>query len=152
MLSPLQAIIFIDTSYCKVRTFLKVTHGMESPTPPRPFNVFSLNCPSHKVMELLSSKWTLLVLCSLRDGVCRFGEISRVVEGITPKMLTQTLRNLEDAGIVGRKVFPVVPPRVDYELTPLGRDLVALVNGIKDWAEAHVPQIEAARAARRAAA
>ena len=102
-------------------------------------------------MELLSSKWTLLVLCSLRDGVCRFGQMTRTVEGITPKMLTQTLRNLEDAGIIDRKVFPVVPPRVDYELTALGRELVVLVNGIRDWAEFHVPQIEAARAARRAA-
>ena len=117
----------------------------------RPINAFSLSCPSHKVMELLSSKWTLLVLCSLRDGVCRFGQMTRTVEGITPKMLTQTLRNLEDAGIVDRKVFPVVPPRVDYELTALGRELVVLVNGIRDWAESHVPQIEAARAARHAA-
>ena len=114
---------------------------------PTVYDAFSLSCPSHKVMELISSKWTLLIICSLRDGVCRFGEMSRVVEGISPKMLTQTLRNLEESGIVSRKVFPVVPPRVDYELTPLGRELVGLVASIRDWAQTHVPQIEAARVA-----
>jgi DNA-binding HxlR family transcriptional regulator len=125
---------------------------MESCPTPRTYNVFRLGCPSHKLMELLSSKWTLLVICSLRAGICRFGEMSRVVEGITPKMLTQTLRSLEDAGIVTRRVFPLVPPRVDYELTPLGRELEVLVEAIREWAEAHVPEIEAARQARRSAA
>ena len=116
------------------------------------YNVFRPGCPSHKVVELLGSKWTLLVMCSLAEGVCRFGEMGRTVEGITPKMLTQTLRNLEQAGMISRQVFPVVPLRVDYELTPLGSSLVGLLGNIRAWAETHVPDIEAAREAYRTAA
>ncbi|WP_342362365.1 helix-turn-helix domain-containing protein [Terrarubrum flagellatum] len=110
------------------------------------YNVFSRTCPSHTVLEVLANKWTYLVVCSLRGGPQRFGELTRKLEGVTPKMLTQTLRLLERDGLVSRAIFPVIPPRVDYELTPLGRDLVHLLDQILQWSEQHVPEILKARA------
>ncbi|MBN9271159.1 MAG: helix-turn-helix transcriptional regulator, partial [Mesorhizobium sp.] len=76
----------------------------------------------------------------------RNGELARKLEGITPKMLTQTLRVLERDGLVRREVFPVIPPRVEYELTGLGRNLAGLLIQIRSWAEEHAPDIKEARA------
>lgn len=109
------------------------------------YDVFSATCPSHTVLEVLANKWTYLVICGLRSGKQRFGELNRRIEGVTPKMLTQTLRVLERDGLVRRAVFPVIPPRVDYELTPLGLELVGLLDSILRWSEQHVPDILKAR-------
>ena len=109
------------------------------------YDVFRRACPSQTVLDLLANKWTHLAICALRDRTCRFAELQRRIEGITPRMLTQTLRLLERDGLVHREVFAVVPPRVEYSLTPLGGDLVALLNAILGWSEAHVPEISAAR-------
>ncbi|MCA0010682.1 helix-turn-helix transcriptional regulator [Mesorhizobium sp. B292B1B] len=114
------------------------------------YDAFRRTCPSHTVLETLASKWVYLVVCALRKGRQRNGELARKLEGVTPKMLTQTLRVLERDGLVRREVFAVVPPRVEYELTELGQSLAGLLNQIRSWSEQHVPDIKEARA--RAAA
>ncbi|MER8732802.1 helix-turn-helix transcriptional regulator [Mesorhizobium sp. M1227] len=110
------------------------------------YDAFRRSCPSHAVLETLASKWVYLVICALRRGRLRNGELARKLEGITPKMLTQTLRILERDGLVRREVFPVIPPRVEYELTELGQNLAGLLNQIRAWSEQHVPDIKNARA------
>jgi DNA-binding HxlR family transcriptional regulator len=122
-------------------------HLMDSKHPDRPFgyDAFRRGCMSHTVLEMLASKWVYLVVCALRPGRRRYSEIARKVEGITPKMLTQTLRVLERDGLVRRKVFPVIPPHVEYELTELGGNLGELLGQIRTWAERYAPEIHEAR-------
>src|SRR5882724_6642254 len=91
------------------------------------YDVFRKTCPSHTVLETLSSKWVYLTVCALRSGQKRHGELARQLGGISPKMLAQTLRELERDGIVSRKAHAVIPPRVDYTLTPLGEDLALFI-------------------------
>ncbi len=110
------------------------------------YDAFRRTCPSHAVLEMLASKWVYLVVCALRRGRLRNGELARRLEGITPKMLTQTLRILERDGLVRREIFPVIPPRVEYELTELGLNLAGLLTQIRAWSEEHVPDIKEARA------
>jgi DNA-binding HxlR family transcriptional regulator len=122
-------------------------HLMDSDDCDRPFgyDAFRRDCMSHTVLEMLASKWVYLVVGALRPGRRRYGEIARKVEGITPKMLTQTLRVLERDGLVRREVFPVIPPHVEYELTELGRNLGELLGQIRIWAERYAPEIREAR-------
>ncbi len=96
-------------------------------------NVYNRDCPSQSILALIGSKWSMLILCSLRAGPRRTHEIKRRLEGVSSKMLTQTLRELERHGIVRRQDFGEVPPRVEYGLTPLGRSLAALVVDIEHW-------------------
>ena len=105
------------------------------------------DCPSRTVVEVLASKWALYVLAALRryDRPMRFNELRRVLDGITQKMLTQTLRTLERDGLVSRTVYPTVPPRVEYALTPLGIEAGQLTSAIADWSVEHARQILAAR-------
>ena len=121
---------------------------MDSNSPDQPFgyDAFKRECMSHTVLEMLASKWVYLVVGALCSGRRRHGELARKVEGITPKMLTQTLRGLERDGLVRREVFPVIPPRVEYELTDLGRNLAGLLVQIRVWSERHAPDIHEARA------
>src|SRR6185369_6338336 len=123
-------------------------YSMDSGDSDRPFgyDAFKRECMSHTVLEMLASKWVYLVVGALRTGKRRHGELARKVEGITPKMLTQTLRVLERDGLVSREIFPVIPPRVEYELTDLGRNLADLLNQIRVWSERHAPDIREARA------
>lgn len=106
-------------------------------------------CPSRTVLETLASKWTPYVLGALRrfDRPMRFNELRRLIEGITQKMLTQTLRTLERDGLVSRTVYPTIPPQVEYALTALGREVGVLTQAIGDWSVANVPEILAARRA-----
>jgi DNA-binding HxlR family transcriptional regulator len=108
--------------------------------------VFDRQYGSREVLTLLAEKWVTLVLYALAEGTKRHGELRREIPGISQKMLTQTLRRLERDGLVARTLYPEVPPHVDYALTPLGQTLGALVCAICDWAVAHYPEIEAARA------
>lgn len=124
---------------------------MESMNSSFGYNAFRRTCASHAVLETLSGKWTYLIVSALRRGVLRNSEIARIVEGISPKMLAQTLRELERDGLVARTVYPEVPPRVEYALTPLGEELAGLMDTIRRWGETHVPEILAARAAYEAA-
>jgi DNA-binding HxlR family transcriptional regulator len=93
----------------------------------------------------VGDKWSVLVVNHLGGGPKRFSELQKSVTGISQKMLTTTLRNLERDGFCTRKVFPTVPPRVDYELTKLGRDLLVPVRTLVDWALANREHLEAAR-------
>lgn len=110
------------------------------------YDAFRRTCPSHTVLEMLASKWVYLTVCALQRGRLRNGELARKLEGITPKMLAQTLRVLERDGLVRREVFPVIPPRVEYQLTELGQNLAGLLSQIRSWAEEHAPDIKDARA------
>jgi DNA-binding HxlR family transcriptional regulator len=97
------------------------------------------------VLARVGDKWSVLIVALLGDGPKRFNEIKRMVGGISQRMLTLTLRGLERDGLVTRTVFPTVPPRVDYELTALGRSLWEPVDALGAWARTHMGQIEAAR-------
>ena len=98
---------------------------------------FNGACPSQDVLALIGGKWSMLLVCVLRAGPARTGELSRRVGGISQKMLTQTLRELERHGIVNRRDYGEIPPRVEYSLTPLGRSLGTLVQEIEDWVVAN---------------
>lgn len=102
-------------------------------------------CPPRQALELIADRWSMIVIKSLSDGVYRFGELHRSVEGISQKMLTQTLRSLERDGLVRRTVYPVVPPRVEYTLTPLGESLIGPLEVLATWAEVHMREIAASR-------
>jgi DNA-binding HxlR family transcriptional regulator len=98
------------------------------------------------ILSRIGDKWSVLIIQRLGEGPRRFNEIKRMIGGISQRMLTLTLRNLERDGLVKRTVTPTVPPRVDYELTDLGRDLLVPVQALGQWAIQHTPCIEAARA------
>ena len=100
-------------------------------------NVYNRDCPSQDILALIGSKWSMLILCSLRAGPRRTHELKRRLAGVSSKMLTQTLRELERHGIVHREDFAEVPPRVEYRLTTLGRSLATLVASIEDWVTTH---------------
>lgn len=101
----------------------------------------------NSVLSRVGDKWTVLVIMLLRERPRRFNELKRMVGGISQRMLTLTLRGLERDGLVTRTVFPTVPPRVDYELTPLGHGLSHPVMALGTWALEHLPEIETARQA-----
>jgi DNA-binding HxlR family transcriptional regulator len=102
-----------------------------------PANPFNETCPSQEILALIGGKWSMLLLCALRARPARTGELARRVGGISQKMLTQTLRELVRHGIVNRRDFGEIPPRVEYSLTPLGRSLASLVQEIEDWVVAN---------------
>ena len=98
------------------------------------------------ILSRVGDKWSVLIIMRLGEGSRRFNEIKRMIGGISQRMLTLTLRNLERDGLVKRTVTPSIPPRVDYELTNLGRDLLEPVAALGEWAIRHQPCIQAARA------
>ena len=109
-------------------------------------SAYAKNCPSRQILDRVGDTWSVLVVVMLADGPQRYTELSRKIEGVSPKMLTQTLRGLERDGLITRTVHPVVPPRVDYGLTELGRSLHDLVQALEKWAETHIDDVQAARA------
>jgi len=98
-----------------------------------------------QVLARVGDKWTVMVISELGDGSQRFNELRRNVPGVSQRMLTLTLKNLERDGLVTRTVTPSVPPRVDYALTDLGRSMLVPVRALGQWAQAHIPQMDAAR-------
>src|SRR4030081_2652338 len=104
-------------------------------------------CELRNILDRIADKGSLLVIYMLADGVRRFSELPREIDGISQRMLTLTLRQLEREGLVSRTIFPVVPPRVDYELTPLGSTLLNTIQALVAWAGEHGEEIAAARAA-----
>jgi DNA-binding HxlR family transcriptional regulator len=109
--------------------------------------VYRADCPSRQVLDRIGDRWSVLVVGTLGEGTLRHGAIAARIGGITPKMLTQTLRGLERDGLVSRTVHAEVPPRVEYALTGLGRSLLDLARALDDWAETHIEQVDAARRA-----
>ena len=117
-----------------------------TPTAACQWNVMSASCPTRQVLGRVANKWTMLVISALSDeDVLRFSELRRRVEGVTQKVLTQTLRGLERDGLVERTVYPTVPVTVEYRLTPLGKSLASAVSVIKAWAYANIEELERAR-------
>ena len=108
---------------------------------------FPSQCPSRTVLEHVTSKWGVLVLVALSRRTLRWSELRRQVEGVSEKMLAQTLQTLEGDGLVHREAHRVIPPHVDYSLTPLGRDLVARLIPLLTWIGAHADEILSGRAA-----
>lgn len=104
-------------------------------------------CPSRLILEHVTSRWGVLLLAALLDGTRRFSELRRTVGGVSEKMLAQTLQALERDGFVHREAHPVIPPRVDYSLTPLGEEAARQVWALARWAEARVPDVLTAREA-----
>jgi DNA-binding HxlR family transcriptional regulator len=104
-------------------------------------------CELRNILDRIADKWSLLVICVLADGVHRFSELRRDIDGISQRMLTLTLRQLEREGLVSRTVFAVVPPRVDYQLTELGSTLLDTIQSLVAWAGEHGHEIADARAA-----
>lgn len=102
-------------------------------------------CPARQVLELIADKWSVLIVYALGEETRRYNQLQRMIGGITPKMLTQTLRRLERDGLVRRVVYPVVPPMVEYSLTPIGRNLLKLIAALCQWAEEHLADVQAAR-------
>lgn len=111
------------------------------------YNAFLDVCPSRQLLARIADKWVVLVLCALGDGPMRYSQIARTIAGVSQKMLTQTLRTLERDGLVTRTVTPTVPVTVTYELTELGLSLHAMTRVVRDWAQDHMDDVLAHRAA-----
>ncbi|QKT08741.1 helix-turn-helix transcriptional regulator [Gordonia sp. X0973] len=105
------------------------------------------DCPSRRLLDRIGDRWTVLVIGVLDGGPRRFSEIQAVVDGVSQKMLTQTLRALERDGLVTRTVFPEVPPRVEYELTTTGRSLLEPLRALTEWATANMTVVQASQEA-----
>lgn len=108
-------------------------------------NVFDSNCPTRQVLDRVADKWTVLVVQRLSKGTLRFAQLKRTVDGISQKVLTNTLRGLERDGLVTRRIYASVPPKVEYSLTELGQSLCGLVEGICTWAETNIQRVQSAR-------
>jgi DNA-binding HxlR family transcriptional regulator len=115
-------------------------------------NLLAEACPSREVLKHVTSRWGVLVLMVLETRMHRFAELRRAIGGVSERMLAQTLQWLEADGLVQRIAHDVVPPHVEYRLTPLGRQAARRVRGLADWIEVNLPQVMAAQARRTAGA
>lgn len=107
--------------------------------------VLDQNSDIRQVLDLIADKWTALIILGLSRGTKRYSELHREIDGVSQKMLTQTLRSLENSGLIQRKVYPVVPPMVEYSLTPLGKTLVPSLKTLCNWASEHFHEVKAIR-------
>lgn len=122
------------------------------------YNAFLAVCPSQKLLDRISDKWVTLILTALGSGpecsgdprAMRYSDLARTLAGVSPKMLTQTLRSLELDGLVSRTATPTVPVTVTYELTELGLSLLQMIRGLKSWAETHMDEVLANRSVQDA--
>ncbi|WP_368747236.1 winged helix-turn-helix transcriptional regulator [Enterobacter cancerogenus] len=113
-------------------------------------NLFAEQCPSRDVLKHVTSRWGVLILVALRQGTHRFSDLRRKMGGVSEKMLAQSLQALEQDGFVDRVAYPVVPPHVEYSLTPLGIEVSEKVAALADWIELNTPQVLANRDERAA--
>jgi len=115
---------------------------------PGTYEAYMHDCPAVALLSTISNRWVSLTMCTLgaHGDAMRYSHISREIPGVSQKMLTQTLRMLERDGMVARTVTPTVPVRVDYELTPLGQGLYALLSQVRDWAADKTDEVDEARA------
>lgn len=110
--------------------------------------VLDPNCPSREILRHITSRWGLLVLIALSEETLRFSELRRKVGGISEKMLAQTLQSFEEDGFVDRRSFPVVPPHVEYRLTPLGIEVKDQISGLANWLESNLHRVMKQRSLR----
>ncbi len=108
-------------------------------------NAYSADCPTRRILDRVGDKWAVLILLLLRDEVLRFNQLRRAIEGISQKMLSQVLKNLERDGLIRRRAIATVPVTVEYSITPLGRTLAAAVDPLRDWAESHLKEVMGAQ-------
>lgn len=113
-------------------------------------DVFAEACPSREVLRNVTSRWGVLILVALRGGTHRFSDLRRKINGISEKMLAQTLQTLEQDGFVLRVAHPVIPPHVEYSLTPVGQEVSQQVEDLADWIERSLPMILSARESAQA--
>jgi DNA-binding HxlR family transcriptional regulator len=106
-----------------------------------PWDPYRRDCPSRRLLDRIGDRWTVLIVGALDSGPLRFGELANRVGGISQKMLAQTLRSLERDGFVTRTVYPEIPPRVEYELTALGRSLQVPLRALEEWAIANMTEV-----------
>ena len=109
------------------------------------YDAFLAACPSRQVLDRISDKWVTLVLAALAGGALRYRDLCRVIAGVSQKMLTQTLRGLEQDGLINRQAFATVPVTVEYSLTPLGESLCEVIESLRAWAYANADEVSAAR-------
>jgi DNA-binding HxlR family transcriptional regulator len=119
--------------------------------PPQPaleriakMNLFDTSCAGHQVLEHIANKWTILIVYALTQGKKRYNELKQQIVGVSPKMLIQNLRNLERCGLIEREVYPTVPPKVEYSLTPLGESLIEPLAILGEWAYRHITDVKTA--------
>ncbi len=108
-------------------------------------NPYASNCPTRMILDRVADKWTVLVLGLLMGGPVRFNQLRRAIEGISQKMLSQTLKSLERDGLVSRKAIATVPVTVEYAMTPLGQTLAATLDALRIWAETHMDEVTASQ-------
>lgn len=108
-------------------------------------NLFAEECPSRQVLSHVTSRWGVLILIALQDGTLRFSDVRRKVAGVSERMLAQTLKALEADGFVERKAYPVVPPHVEYTLSPMGHAVAQKVAALADWIEVNMGAITLAQ-------
>ncbi|HEY5752356.1 MAG TPA: helix-turn-helix domain-containing protein [Chthoniobacterales bacterium] len=111
----------------------------------KPTASWAVNCPVRDVLDRCGDRWSILVLHSLESGTLRFTVLKKTIGDISQRMLAKTLRRLQEDGFVSRRVYPTVPPQVDYSLTPLGRSLMQQIGHLVAWADAHHQEVRAAR-------
>lgn len=104
-------------------------------------DVFAPRCPSREILKHVTSTWGVLILIGLQGGTLRFSELRRKVAGVSERMLAQTLQQLEGDGLLVRRSYPVVPPHVEYSLTPLGQEAAERVEALTDWIEDRLPSL-----------
>ncbi len=115
-----------------------------------PANLFDSRCPSREFLRVLGDRWTLIVVALLERGTQRNSDLLRQIDGISPKVLSTTLRRLEEYGLIARTVYAEIPPRVEYALTPLGQSLSAVIVAFDQWVETHTSDLQSAQAAFQA--
>ncbi|EQB2067387.1 winged helix-turn-helix transcriptional regulator [Yersinia enterocolitica] len=118
-----------------------LTGTISFPEQVRRGELLNVDCPSREVLKRVTSRWGVLVLIALSNETLRFSALRRKIGGVSEKMLAQTLRNLEEDGFVDRIAYPVVPPHVEYQLTPLGKEVQEQVEGLAVWLEENLHRI-----------
>ncbi len=126
-----------------------MTVSSANPDPTLVWDPYVQDCPTRALLDRIGDRWTVLVVGSLADGPLRFSAIARRVQGVSQKMLTQTLRALEADGLVTRTQYPEIPPRVEYELTATGHTLREPLRALEEWAVTYMPAVLEARGSRR---
>jgi DNA-binding HxlR family transcriptional regulator len=108
-------------------------------------NPYCADCPTRLVLDRIGDKWTVLLLGLLESGPVRFNQLRKRIDGLSQKVLSQTLKGLERDGLIHRKAYPTVPVTVEYSITPLGETLTAIVHNLVSWAETHIEEVQSAQ-------